>query len=141
MNLSKVSLGVTGCLFAAFISGCVVVGSGGHKDPPPPAAAGSITVDISIEGSHSAANCAALGVDHFDVDLSDDVGIVSSVSVDCELFAVTFDDLPEDFYQIDLTLVDFDGVVVSDIVTVTDLEVLDGQAKTVSVDFPESSIF
>lgn len=137
MNLSKMPLALTGCLLVALLPGCLVV-AGGSKDPDPepiPVGAGSLTVDVSIDGSHSPSRCIEHDVDQIEISLRDDLGLVKSVSVDCELFGVTFEGLAEDFYAVDIELVDFEGFVVEDSVTVENLEVFDGADTVVEVKF------
>lgn len=137
MNLSKMPLALTGCFLAALLPGCLVV-AGGSKDPDPepiPIGEGSLTVDVSIDGSHSPSRCVEHDVDQIEISLSDDFGPVKSVSVDCELFGVTFEGLSEGFYAVDIDLVDFDGFAVETSVTVEELEVIDGQDTKVEVKF------
>src|SRR5215217_5276523 len=70
MNFSKVFFGLTACLFAASLTGCII-----ESTPPPPERVGSISVDVTIEGTTSPTICGLVGADRINVTIVD-TGVV-----------------------------------------------------------------
>ena len=127
MNFSKAFFGLTACLLAASLTGCVI------ESTP---ATGSITVDVTIEGTSSATICDLVGADRIDVTI---VG-VKSAQAPCGNFGLTFEGLPEGFYDAQVVLLDINGVEISDTVVVQDADVVGNTDFHISVDFPASTI-
>jgi hypothetical protein len=140
MNLSKMPLALTGCFLVALLPGCLVV-AGGSDDPDPiPAGDATLIVDVTIQGSDDPALCDALVIDEIDINITDDFGDVLVLeTIDCRDFGIVIDNVPEGVYTIETSLV-ADGQTVSDILTLTNLQVRDGEEKHVTTDFPASSI-
>ena len=133
MKLSKVFFGLTGCLLAASLNGCVVVADSGRGS-----GLGSITVDLTIDHTNHPSICddPAVLADEIDWTLVDDRGrTVKGVTTDCGVFLVTFDDVPEGFYSVEISLADR-GATVSDTLVLDDIRVIEDTDIRVPGDFP-----
>ena len=135
MNFSKVFLGFTGCLLAASLSGCVVVADSGSG-------LGDLTVDLTIEGTNDPTICddPLVLADEIDWTLVDDTGrTVKSLTTSCGVFSVTFADVPEGFYSVEISLADA-GATVSDTLIVDDIDVVEDTEVVVPADMPVALI-
>ena len=130
MNFSKVFFGLTTCLLAASLSGCVV-----ESSSPPPPRDGSITVDVTINNTHDPNLCAALGVDSIEVNILDSAGVAATASTICEDFGLTIAGLPEGNYDVEVLLLDAGGHQVGDAGTSANADVIGGTDLKVSIDF------
>jgi hypothetical protein len=131
MNLTKAFCGLTGCLFAALLSGCVVVADSGSG-------LGSITVDLAIDGETSPTICDApdINVDEIDWVLVDDLGdTVATKTTTCGDFVLTFDGVPEGRYEVEISLVSRNETV-SDLYILTNIRVIEDTDIKVEGDFP-----
>jgi hypothetical protein len=137
MNFSKAFFGLTACLFAASLTGCVIRET---SPPPPPDRVGSITVDVTIQGTNDPTICSILGVDRIDVTIVEAGSVISSAQAPCGEFGLTFTGLPEGFYDAEVVLLDTAGFEVSDIVIVQDADVVANTDFQITVDFPASTI-
>ncbi|AUX39097.1 hypothetical protein SOCE26_004790 [Sorangium cellulosum] len=136
MKLSKMLSGLTGCMLAAAsLSGCIIVDN--DDDYP---SSGSLTVEMTVDGSDHSFQCFDYDVDGLAVMIEDGAGYVTEAIVDCDDFGLTIDNLPAGYYDVSAWLTDFDGFSKSDIVVVPDVEVFDGLDTVVDVDFDSSWI-
>ncbi|XXX77559.1 hypothetical protein WMF30_02125 [Sorangium sp. So ce134] len=135
MKLSKVLSGLAGCVLAtASLTGCIIVdGDDDHVH----LTSGSLTVEMTIDGSDDPWECFDYDVSGFAVSVEDEAGfLVEEVAADCEDFGLTILDLPEGYYDVDVWLVDSRGYAISDIARVEGVDVFDGVDTVVEVDFP-----
>src|SRR5215471_16142370 len=101
MNLSKVFLGLAGCLLAASLNGCVVVADDSGSG------LGSITVDLTIKETDDPTVCddSDVQVDEIEFTLVDDLGhTVKQKTLPCGTFSLTFDGVPEGTYDVEMVL-------------------------------------
>ena len=131
-----------GCVLLA-LAGCEV--SAGRDDyydesvPPGRVGGGdaALSVDWTIEGSTDPLACDDFGVDHADVIIEDDEGVVDEVEVPCEAFRYDTRALPPGRYSASVVLRDARGRDLTDIAE-SDARVLQpGDSAHVSFDFPE----
>jgi hypothetical protein len=135
MNLSKVLLSLTGCLFAASLTGCVVTTSD-------PVGVGSLSISVTLNDRNTSSECDFYGVDRIEMNVLDDFGDrVAAVNPPCTDLGVTVENLEEGFYTVEATLLDSGGAPRSDQVIVEDLHVTDGIELAVLIDFPGGAIY
>src|SRR5262245_21128726 len=99
---------------SAAAAGCVV-----YTDPQPPRPTweGSLTTYWTLAGSSDPALCLYFGVDRVDVAVYDSADrSVTWAQPHCEDFGVSFDGLDDQSYTVEATLLDVNGVPVSDTV-------------------------
>ena len=132
MNLSKVFSFFTGCFFAASLAGCVVVADNGP-------ALGSLSVDITIANARDSLVCDDFAVDEIKISIIDSNGDITTASTDCNNFGLTFEDVPDDIYDVEIVLLD-NGRVVSDTLVVKNVDVFADKETAVDADIPASFI-
>ena len=131
MNLTKVSCGLTGCLFAALLSGCVVVTDSSEPDP------GTIDVNITIDGDDDVFVCSDFLVDEIEVVI---IGHNEfAATTDCDDLGITLDGVPPGTYDVQVTLL-AGGRQVSDPGVARDVRVFSGGLVSIDVNFPASTI-
>jgi len=130
MKLSKVLLGLSGCFFAASLSGCFVVAS----DPSP--TTGSVSVELSLDGSAAASECDYFHVDGFEVQIFDTAGLVTSADGNCVDMRMTIDAVPPGRYTVKSSLLDVNDRVVSDVIAVDNILVTSNTDSVIPINFP-----
>ncbi|XYH98726.1 hypothetical protein ACMHYB_02895 [Sorangium sp. So ce1128] len=133
MKLSKLLSGLTACVLAsASLTGCIIVdGDDDHVHY----GSGSLTVELTIDGSDDPWQCFDYDVEDIVVSVEDEAGFVTVASTDCDALGLTIPDLPEGYYDVEVWLEE-DGFQKSDVVRVTSVDVLDDADTLVEVDFP-----
>lgn len=132
MKLSKVLLGLTGCFFAASLSGCFVVASDRDDD-------GSVTVALSLDNSSSPSQCDYFKVDHFHVDLDDGATVISADG-NCGDLGTTIDNVLSGTYTVNVSL--FEGSTpASNVFSVDNILVSRNTDTLVKVDIPANYIY
>lgn len=136
MKLSNVLLGLTGCFFAASLSGCFVVAS---DDPLPAAGTGSITIALSFDGRADQSDCDYFNVDSLEVDILEDESLVTTVSSNCRNMGMTIDNILPGRYAVEAKLI-AGNAVVSESAFGNNILVTRNADALVEVDFPSESI-
>ncbi|MEZ4302751.1 MAG: hypothetical protein R3B70_47955 [Polyangiaceae bacterium] len=136
----KKLLSVISCLaLSAAATGCVIVADG--PGPGPSVGTGALTTYWSLDGSIDPDICWYYGVDSVDVAIYDmDDRPVIATRPYCEDFGVTFDNLLDDSYTVEVTLLDPGGYPLSDTVVVY-TDVWAGDETIVDIDFPGPTIY
>jgi hypothetical protein len=128
-----VFFGFTGCLLAASLCGCFVVA----EDPGPGPDTGTLDVNITIDDANDFLVCSDFAIDEIKVVIDDGVDVFTTVT-DCNDLGVTFLDVPEGTYDVEVTLL-AGGRPVSTSGDGT-IDVVGGRLSEFDVNFPPDSI-
>jgi len=125
-------------LCSGLATGCLFVDDKDDDADRAPAI-GALTVDWTIDGQTSPADCAAFGVDRMELVLYEGGDqVVQEVEPLCESFSVSAVTLKELYYG-DATLVDSFDRAATLTLPIDDIEIIGGTELIVPVDFPLDS--
>jgi hypothetical protein len=125
-------------LCSGLATGCLFVDDEDDDDDPVPAI-GTLTIDWTIDGQTSPADCAAFGVDRMELVLYEGGDeVVQEVEPLCESFSVSVDML-DGLYYGDATLVDSFDRAATLTLPIDDIDIIGGTELVIPIDFPLDS--
>lgn len=135
-NWTTKALGLGGMLLCSGLAtGCLFVDDDDDDRGPPAPVVGTLTVDWTIDGQTNPDDCAAFGVDRFELVLYEAGDyVVDEVEPLCEAFSVSIDMLDGIYYG-DATLVDGFDRAATVTLPIDDIDIVAGTELLIPIDF------
>jgi len=138
-NWTTKALGLGGMLLCSGLAtGCIFVDDDDDDGDLAPAV-GTLTIEWTIDGQTNPDDCAAFGVDRFELVLYEGGDyVVDEVEPLCEAFSISVD-MVDGLYYGDATLVDSFDRAATVTLPIDDIDIIAGTDLVIPVDFPIDS--